>query len=689
MSLTPDKAASQASMLMSRGTRIRRLLDALATQLCALLAETLPKLDDDWWDKRVVSRLTFQQQNFVRSSRTTSLEGLDVAALLRVLDQNWHEIAPIRSLPIGARSWLKEAQTIRNRWAHAPTGGLEAEETYRDLDTLDRLFAAVGAGADVLAEIRAEKKSLLGKLAGGGSPGGTEGQPPQRSEGTLTRGTIVRLKARPSVTGAVIDHLPGDPEDRYVVFHDGATATYYASQIERVEVPGSAGRIVSLAELNAALTALQLLHPSIANLYSLYSARINFVPYQFRPVLKLIQADRPRMLIADEVGVGKTIEAGLILKELQARRELRSVLVICPKPLVAERKWLEELKRFDEQFVHLDGDALRYCIEESHLDGVWPQQYSRAIVPYSIFDEVLLCGRQRGNQRQRGLLDLDPPPAFDLVIVDEAHHIRNTETWAYRTVRYFCDNAEAAVLMLERMSVFLRLMHEGLITSGGDQRSIDANKEFARGRRLVPQISERLKSAFPVRPEHLGRGVRKLTVEPQAAQKIRKRFANLARASFPNMDISWEPQTEPGVLLGTARLRSRVQPFSLLLRSIEACALVRCISPVGRVRPGDEQNAVVESTSVSPIRIGAILTKEERTYDLTVEGDVLLADRDETDVARVSTLVNRVVQHADALEQEYLPGRDEVLATFREELLQEDDDGRCLGEAMPCQGFGG
>jgi hypothetical protein len=145
--------------------------------------------------------------------------------------------------------------------------------------------------------------------------------------------------------------------------------------------------------------------------------------------------------------VGKTIEAGLILKELQARRELRSVLVICPKPLIAERKWMEELKRFDEQFVHLDGDALRYCIEETHLDGVWPQQYSRAIVPFSLFDEALLSGRQRGNRRQRGLLDLDPPPAFDLVIVDEAHHIRNTDTWAYRIVRYFCDNAEAAVLM--------------------------------------------------------------------------------------------------------------------------------------------------------------------------------------------------------------------------------------------------
>lgn len=265
-------------------------------------------------------------------------------------------------------------------------------------------------------------------------------------EGRFTPGTVVRLKANPAITGAIIAHLPGTPEERYQVFRDGAIATYYASQIE-LAAPTTTTKIVSPDKLNALLTALQLRHPGTRHLYSLHASRIQFVPYQFRPVLKLIQSDHPRLLIADEVGVGKTIEAGLILKELQARRELQSVLVICPKPLVAERKWLEEMKRFDERFEHLDGGALRYCLDETHLDGVWPQKYSRAIVPYSLFDEALLMGRQNGRQRQKGLLDLDPPPAFDLVIVDEAHHIRNTDTYAYRTVRYFCDNAEAVVLM--------------------------------------------------------------------------------------------------------------------------------------------------------------------------------------------------------------------------------------------------
>ena len=65
---------------------------------------------------------------------------------------------------------------------------------------------------------------------------------------------------------------------------------------------------------------MQLCNPSTQYLFSLNSSRIDFIPYQFRPVLKLIQSDRPRLLIADEVGVGKTIEAGLILKELRSSR---------------------------------------------------------------------------------------------------------------------------------------------------------------------------------------------------------------------------------------------------------------------------------------------------------------------------------------------------------------------------------
>ena len=233
---------------------------------------------------------------------------------------------------------------------------------------------------------------------------------------------------------------------------DGAPKWFYESQLEDVVSEGESRALVSLDHFHAHLTALQIQHPSLSTLYSLNAARVDFIPYQFRPVLKFIRADRPRLLIADSVGVGKTIEAGLILRELQARREVRSVLVICPRPLVTERKWLMEMKRFEERFTQLDGNTLRYCINETDLEGEWPDQHAKTILPYSLFDEVLLHGTQatgssRRKKGQRGLLDLDPAPRFDLVIVDEAHHVRNPNTYTHEAVRFFCDNAEAVVFL--------------------------------------------------------------------------------------------------------------------------------------------------------------------------------------------------------------------------------------------------
>ncbi len=422
-----------------------RLLRSLTEELQRLLSGWLPALADDWWDRYVLNALSYMQRQQAEQRGITQLSGLDLAALLRVLDQNWFELANHANLSKDARNWLKETQSIRNRWAHLPSDGLDDETYYRDLDTIERLEQALGVNAEVLKELRQHKQASMAKLTRANAQPVSQSQTSNMS-GEFKPGAIVRLKAQPTISGAVIACLPGDPEDRVQVFHGDAVTTYYASQIERAAAHPARISVTPEA-LHAALSALQLRHPSISHLYSLFASRINFVPYQFRPVLKLIQADRPRLLIADEVGVGKTIEAGLILKELQARSGIRSVLVICPKPLVAERKWLEEMKRFDEQFVHLNGAALRYCIDETHLDGIWPQQYTRAILPYSLLDETLLMGKQQGRRNQRGLLDLDPPPTFDLVIVDEAHHIRNTETWAYRNVRYFCDNAEAVVLL--------------------------------------------------------------------------------------------------------------------------------------------------------------------------------------------------------------------------------------------------
>ncbi|HEX4407389.1 MAG TPA: helicase-related protein [Xanthobacteraceae bacterium] len=260
-------------------------------------------------------------------------------------------------------------------------------------------------------------------------------------------GDTVALRSDSRRIGIVTSITPSNREMRYGVFIDGRVEMLYARQLAPAAI---APRMINatLDELNARLTALQLVAPSLANLYSLQSGRIDFIPYQFRPVLKFVRADRPRLLVADEVGVGKTIEAGLLLRELQARRPLRSVLVVCSKTLVVEEKWHREMRRFDEEFVTLSSVELRHCLEQTDLDGEWPERFARAVLPFSLVNDNLLNGfPTHGGGRSKGLATLDTPPRFDLLIVDEAHNARNSETNLHQGLKLLADNAEAVILL--------------------------------------------------------------------------------------------------------------------------------------------------------------------------------------------------------------------------------------------------
>ena len=128
-------------------------------------------------------------------------------------------------------------------------------------------------------------------------------------------GQIVFLKSNPSTRGAIVEIISGKPEDSIKVFVNNQVQTFFASQLMlEIQSEDDTPRF-SCDEFHAYLTALQIQSPVLSTLYSLNTARIDFIPYQYRPVLKFIKSDRPRLLIADSVGVGKTIEAGLILRE--------------------------------------------------------------------------------------------------------------------------------------------------------------------------------------------------------------------------------------------------------------------------------------------------------------------------------------------------------------------------------------
>lgn len=447
------------------------------------LAANLRSLGEDWWSRGVVSALSYPQRQLASERGWTTLDDLDLAALLRVIDQNWDYFRTRRLVSNDARNWLKETASIRNRWAHAAPGERhDPKRDYRDLDTLALLAEALtGSSAETEALKRARDEALSSIQ---GSTDRRQSEPEPVASEWLAPGAMVRLVARPKSIGVVTLVLPGSTERQATVFLDGTSQSFYESQLE----PHEEGTVDALSadRMRLSITASELLNPATSRLYSFNSGRIDYEPYQFRPVMKMINADRPRLLIADDVGVGKTIEAGLIIKELQARQPLESVLIVCPKPLVVEGKWRSELKRFDEDFVELDAATLRHCVEETRLEGVWPRRYRKAILPYSLLDERLLLGDPQAKPKRFGLSSLLPPVKFDLVIVDEAHHVRNRDTWRHRVVEHLMRSAEAGVLISatpvqtgsDDLFTLLRLLRPDLMLTPADFDRMREPNEF-------------------------------------------------------------------------------------------------------------------------------------------------------------------------------------------------------------------
>ncbi len=142
-------------------------------------------------------------------------------------------------------------------------------------------------------------------------------------------------------------------------------------------------------------------------LAGLTNARIEPQHHQVYVAHRVLSRPRPRMILADEVGLGKTIEAGLIVKELIARRVAERVLVVCPASL--QRQWQYELaSKFNEEFTILDGDGLRFLGK----DGQNPWTKADKVIT-----SLTLVSRE---ERIREVVDA----GWDVVVFDEAHRVR-------------------------------------------------------------------------------------------------------------------------------------------------------------------------------------------------------------------------------------------------------------------------
>lgn len=210
-------------------------------------------------------------------------------------------------------------------------------------------------------------------------------------------------------------------------------------------------------DLNFALSVLDAYRIKISHTYnklsSLSNSRTRLLPHQIEATHRVVNALRPRFILGDEVGLGKTIEAGLIMKELMLRRGYKRVFVAVPAPLAVQ--WKQEMKnKFNEDFVILNRKSYK------EISSSW-NKYPRIIASIDFvknpnYAEDILKAR------------------WDIAVFDEAHRLRrdySKTTKAYNFAEQLADRTDALLLLsatpfrgkLEELFYLVRLVDSHLL----------------------------------------------------------------------------------------------------------------------------------------------------------------------------------------------------------------------------------
>jgi len=174
--------------------------------------------------------------------------------------------------------------------------------------------------------------------------------------------------------------------------------------------------ILSAAAIGNVLNQDVLLAPSTTSVVPL--------PHQLEALRRAMSGDRVRYLLADEVGLGKTIEAGLIMRELKLRGLAKRILIVAPKGLV--KQWVREMSQhFNEEFHYLSPADFPQYRQILPTDNFWE---SNDQVICSLDSVKPLEARQGWDEAELKAFNKDRfndivAAGWDLIVVDEAHRI--------------------------------------------------------------------------------------------------------------------------------------------------------------------------------------------------------------------------------------------------------------------------
>lgn len=237
----------------------------------------------------------------------------------------------------------------------------------------------------------------------------------------------------------------------------------------------------------------------IKNVQSPFRSGIDIEDYQLDPVVRAIQMPRVNLLVADDVGLGKTIEAGLVAQELILRQRVRRILIVCPSSL--QIQWRDQMR---------DKFGLDFRIVGSPLMKELRRSRGIHVNPWTHFPRLItsidFLKRDRPLRLFREVLPAEGesiyPRRFDLLIVDEAHNVAPSGSG-----RYAIDSQRtAAIRLLEQHfehKLFLTATpHNGYPESFTALLELLDAQRFARGvepdrKQLEVVMVRRLKRELP------------------------------------------------------------------------------------------------------------------------------------------------------------------------------------------------
>lgn len=261
-----------------------------------------------------------------------------------------------------------------------------------------------------------------------------------------------------------------------------------------------------------------------------FRSGISIEDYQLDPVVRALQMPRVNLLIADDVGLGKTIEAGLVVQELLLRHRARTVLVVCPASLCL--KWQAEMHdRFGLEFQIVDAEAVKQLRRERGVSAnIWTS-FPRLIV------SIDWLKAPRAMSLLDAVLPLDAtvyPRKFDLLVVDEVHQCAPAGRGAYATDSHRTIALRKIAAHFEHRLFLSATPHNGYTESFTALLELLDPQRFARGvkpsdeaqrRILVRRLKSELRKELPPRDDGTPRFAERIIVPlpikyPDSERKI-------------------------------------------------------------------------------------------------------------------------------------------------------------------------